>query len=557
MPSLLALEWDDVEARIAIAEVRRGSVVLEQALAVPLPGYLTTGDGKTAGAGPMSMSGAHDLGALGRRINEALVARGVRRAKTLVAVGRANIELKNLTLPPAPADELPELVRFQAEKEFNTLGDDWPLDFIPIPGEADEALTVLAAAISPELVAEIEVTCEAANLTPQRLVLRPCAAASLLSRAKPGDEKRLRLLIDLLPEEADLTVLAGDSVVFMRTARLPVEALKADPLRVLLPEIRRTIAAVHARFHGRSVEEVYLCGEDSSQGVLAKDIGRELGLSTEVFNPLTACTLGDDLRRDMPEHPSRFAPLVGMLLDDAAGDANTIDFLNPRKKREPRNLRKQYTIAAAVVGGVLAIGLAWVWFALNSMDGEIEQLTSTSNQKEPLVKQSKELLDKAKQIDLWLGGEINWLDEIARVANKAPKSPDMMLTSLVIPFHESNKPSVIQLSGFLKDSTLQPTFVSSLRDDRHIISPKGSGESDKIARYKWQVSADVEVKPESAVQPASAKKGPAAGTPGATKVPKTESTSPAESKASPSTTEKPADKAPAEQSTTPQEGKAT
>ena len=61
-------------------------------------------------------------------------------------------------------------------------------------------------------MAEIEVTCQSANLTPERLVLRPCAAASLLSRMHPADESKLRLLVDLLADEADLTVLAGDTV---------------------------------------------------------------------------------------------------------------------------------------------------------------------------------------------------------------------------------------------------------------------------------------------------------------------------------------------------------
>src|SRR5262245_65905776 len=155
MPNLIALEWDDAEARIAVADVRRGGMILEQAFAVALPAEKTAPDASGA-TGTISISGAHDLGAIGRRINEALTARGIRRMKTLVGVGRANIELKNLTLPPAPPDELPELVRFQAEREFNTLTDEWPLDFLPIPGETEGALTVLAAAISPELVAEIQ-----------------------------------------------------------------------------------------------------------------------------------------------------------------------------------------------------------------------------------------------------------------------------------------------------------------------------------------------------------------------------------------------------------------
>ena len=375
MPNLIALEWDDAEARVAVADSRRGSVVLEQAFSVALPKDKTSPEASGAATGTISISGAHDLGAIGRRIDDALTARGIRRVRTLVAVGRANIELKNLTLPPAPADELPELVRFQAEREFNTLTDEWPLDFLPIPGDEGETITVLAAAISPELVAEIQITCEGANLTPQRLILRPCAAASLLSRTKPGEEHKLRLLVDLLTEEADLTVLAGDSPVFMRTVRLPADAT-TDPLRTLLPEIRRTIAAVHARLQGRQIEEIFICGEGQGQEAWAREIGRELNLPTEVFNPLSACTLGGELKSSMPDHPGRFAPLIGMLLDDAAGEANTIDFLNPRKKAEPKTRRRELTIAAAAAAVLLLAGAGWIGLQLHNLDSQIAELDS-------------------------------------------------------------------------------------------------------------------------------------------------------------------------------------
>src|SRR4051812_21847017 len=123
MPQVLALEWDDAEARLAVADVRRGSIVLEQAFAVSLENT-APGSGADTPAGQISLSGAHDLNAIGRRITEALAARGIRRGKTLVGVGRANIELKNISVPPCPVEELPEMVRFQAERDFNTLSDD-------------------------------------------------------------------------------------------------------------------------------------------------------------------------------------------------------------------------------------------------------------------------------------------------------------------------------------------------------------------------------------------------------------------------------------------------
>jgi Tfp pilus assembly PilM family ATPase len=511
MPQLLALEWDDAEARVAVADVRRGSVVLEQAFAVSLPSVRPPGTASAETAGPMSMSGEHDLGAIGRRISEALTARGIRHGKTLVAVGRANIELKNLTLPPAPPEELPELVRFQAEREFNTLTDDWPLDFIPLPSESGEALTVLAAAISPELVGEIQITCQAADLTPSRLILRPCAAASLLSRARPGHEQKLRLLVDMLTDEADLTVLAGDSVVFMRTARLPLEAAQSDPLRALLPEIRRTIAAVHARVHGQQIEEVFLCGEGSTQGLLAREIGRELELPAEIFNPLTCCTLGGDLRRRMPEHPSRFAPLVGMLLDEEEPGIATIDFLNPRRKPEAPSKRRQWTIAAAAAAAVIALGTLWIWLQLNSLDNQIAQAGEQLRQMDPVAKIADENLKKAAEVEKWLGGDVNWLDEIARLAAKAPPAKDLMLTLLSTPSDYLKNTSNMHLEGVARSTSVVEQLPQSLRDDQHEVTPKSAVEDNRQRKdYPWQVKTDIRINPAKA--PVSTEKRPTSNT---------------------------------------------
>jgi len=69
MSNLIALEWDDAEARIAVADSRRGSVVLEQAFSVALPKDKTSPEASGA-TGTISISGAHDLGAIGRRIND-------------------------------------------------------------------------------------------------------------------------------------------------------------------------------------------------------------------------------------------------------------------------------------------------------------------------------------------------------------------------------------------------------------------------------------------------------------------------------------------------------
>ncbi|MCC7087066.1 MAG: hypothetical protein IT427_18860 [Pirellulales bacterium] len=505
MPRLIALEWDDLEARVAVAEVRRGNMTVEQAFAVALPAALAPG----GTAELISASGAHDLGAIGRRIGEALLARGVRKSKTLVAVGRANIELKNLTLPPSPADELPELVRFQAEREFNALADNWPLDFIPQPSAANEPQTVLAAAISPELVAEIEVTCQAANLTPERLILRPCAAASLLSRVHPAEMNKLRLLVDLLNDEADLTVMAGDAVVFLRTARLPHDVLESDPIRALLPEIRRTIAAVQNRFQGQHVSEIFLCGARDDEELLVREIGRDLNLPAELFNPLTCCTLSPELQRALPTHPSRFTPLVGMLLDVAPGGAAVIDFLNPRRKPQRRSQRRKYAVPAIAAAVLLLAGVLTIWFKLYSLNSEIDELNQQIRNLDAAVKVAKETQIKVEQVKSWLAGDVIWLDELVLLSEKVPSNQDVVLTEIKTSLPNrailgtnqaiSGVRATAEINGLAKDRGIWINLPSALKDPAHHASvpvPKADAKegSDK---YPFPFSAKVNITEET------------------------------------------------------------
>src|SRR3954469_19287011 len=181
MSRFVALEWDAKEARIAIGRKRTGGVTVEKALAVPLP---QREEGSTA---------EPDVGAL---LARALSEQGVARCEALVAVGRANIELRFLSTPPVPEEELPEIVRFQAMRQFTTLGDDWPLDFVSLGPNADGGMNVLAAAIAPDLLKQIQKDCTAAGVTIGRLVLRPFAAASLLRGT--AEDGKCRMIVDLL-----------------------------------------------------------------------------------------------------------------------------------------------------------------------------------------------------------------------------------------------------------------------------------------------------------------------------------------------------------------------
>lgn len=478
MPRLLAVEWDSREARVAVAADRGNRVLLEQAFAVELSGREA---GKTLSAQQV-----------GRQVADALQARQIRRGEALVAVGRAGIELKRLSLPPAPEDELPELVRFQALREFHSLGEDWPLDFIPLGGGMEEARTVLAAAISPELVGQIQETCQAAALKPQRLVLRPVAAAALLLRHPQGRREGVRLLVDPLPEEADLTVLADDGVVFVRTARLPLAAEDGDGYRPLLGELRRTLAAANNQLAGRRVEAIYLCGSPQKQAPLVARIQQELNLPAYVFDPLDVVDVDPQLARQMPEHIGRFAPLLGTLIDELFERPPAIDFLHPRRRPAPPSRRGRYIAAAAIVAGVLVLGGLTVWMRLAALDRRIEELARTSVGLEGMVAEARQMSQSTAEIEKWLAGDVLWLDELERLSRRLPGAQDVMVTQLRLASAPGG--GTIQLDGLVRQAAIVDQLEQQLRDESHGVEGRGRQQSPKTGAYGWQFRSTVTVK---------------------------------------------------------------
>jgi Tfp pilus assembly PilM family ATPase len=490
MPQLLALEWDSNEARLAVAASRGNRVVIEQAFAVPLH----VADGEAESAGP-------DVGA---QIAAALAARGIGHADSVVAVGRSSIELRQLALPPAPEEELPEMVRFQAMREFNALEDDWLLDFSPIDTAADGARTVLAAAIDPDLVGQIQKTCETAGLKPQRLVLRPCAAASLFARSEPGGSEQLRLLVDLLADEADLTVMIDRRVVFLRTARLPGDPLeKPDESPALLAEIRRTVAAAQNQLGSRRVESVVLCGRGEQHAALARVIGANLGVPATLFDPFAGLQLGGGLRDALPEHSGRFAPLLGMLVAELEQTGHAIDFLHPRRPPVPPSKRRLLVglgVAAGVlVFGWLAFGQVQRYLLRSELNGLTEQLTARKAEAE----KARKLAAPAVRIEEWRHSEVPWLDVLQLMSRELPPAKETMALSLGFTANKSVKADprgqIGGPRGNIKLDMLAATqeTITAIRkkiDGEHYNAQVGAEQDYSHEHYKRKFDLGVTVK---------------------------------------------------------------
>ncbi len=150
------------------------------------------------------------------------------------------------------------------------------------------SLNVLAAVLSPKQVEQILQVCAASELKPRCLVLRPFAAASLLNRSQVLAAGRNALIVDMLADGADLTVISQGQVVFMRTVRLPATDDPSVQARALLGEVRRTIGAAQAQVSGQRIEQIIICGSATEHPVLAQSLTEALSLDVVLFDPFQA-----------------------------------------------------------------------------------------------------------------------------------------------------------------------------------------------------------------------------------------------------------------------------
>jgi len=478
MTRLLALEWSGAEARVVVASARGERAAFEQAFVVPL-------ETSSREAEPLES-------AAGRQLAEALASRRVGRIDALVALGRSSIELRQLSLPPVPDEELPELVRFQALREFGALEEDWPLDYLPLDEDPSQPRSVLAAAVSPQMVDEVRQACETAGVKLARLTLRPAGAAALLLRRPPQPQVEVRLLVDLLPGEADLTVLVGQKVVFLRCARLSGDPLK-EAAAALLAEIRLTMAAAHNQLAGRRIEQIVLFGAGMAHADLARQIGEQLGTPAELFDPFEGLTLEGELRRALPEQRGRFAALLGMLSDELTDTPQAFDFLHPRRKPEPPSRRNTYALAGFAAALVVLLAVSAGWYQRSQLRAEVQRLQAESKSLDKKVVQAAKSEKAAAEIDKWVSGEIVWLDELHWLAQKFPPAEEAMLKQLKVSTGTAQGEMI--LDGLARNVDAVTRLDRGLNDPRRRVAGKTKGEHESSRQYSVQFRSSLLIAP--------------------------------------------------------------
>jgi len=380
------------------------------------------------------------------QLKESLSQFGLTRSDAIVVVSRANVEMRELTVPPAPNNELPDMVRFIARSEFASLNDNWAFDYVPMSNNETIQRSVLAAGISPELHQQIKTIVEPSGLKVKHIVMRPFASIDLI-HGKLVDGK-CRLIVDPNGDTTDMTIVDGSKLLATRSVRVPE---KSDPNKradTLLSEVRRTIASSRKSLGDKKVSSVIMYGPADQNKFVEGNLKSHLDLEVDFVNPLQHAPTASGLKE--PQRAERYAALLGSLVQHSSSDSHTLDFVNPRRPIVKKaDFSKWYSLGGIGLAALLLACIGcWLW--LNGKANENEKL-----QRQVIDLRDKnngltgdkikvdQVLNEIAEIDRFKLEEVNWLEQLNHYSKNA-LGPD---ETIVDTFDSEVKAVVVDDSG--------------------------------------------------------------------------------------------------------------
>jgi len=457
MGRAIVLEWDPQRALVVGGNVARGGrPSLTRAVGFELPVRDESDE-------PMTLA---------ESLAEGLAAQKLGKGDATVIVERSGAEMRVIEVPPVPDEELPQIVRFQSSREFSSLTDEWLLDYVPLPPLANGQHRVLAAAISPQVVAQIRGCCDKAGLHLKRVMLRPFAVARLLRRS--GRLFGNLLLVERLAETIELTIFADANVQLTRSFRVSAEASVEAIVAQTLGEIRRTLGSFRNQNRDGSIARSLLMVDAPLGEPLAEGLREAIGGDVERVDPWELFQGSASVGCSPPEHSERFAAVLGAFDDASPDPATEIDFINPsRPPAAPSNRTRNLLVVVAVVALLASVG-ALYWMESTRLAGQVAALQAETREMRKDDEGYRDRMAEVQLVDEWVQDRVDWTDELARLSDRLPLPDDVILEQLTLSVDDREHVATLGMRGRVSNSRQVAVIERNLRatDEGRDISGK-------------------------------------------------------------------------------------
>jgi len=470
----VVIDWQRDGLLIATGVRRGSSVVFEQVRLVSVG----ESESKTVTAG--------------QALRTAIQEMGLAKSDAIVIASREVVEIRTLSVPSVDADELPDIIRFQAQRQMANMGETWPLDYILLPNAGHDNKVALAGAISPAHLAEIERAVVAAGMQLSRVVLRPLEIArfALVADTTSTMKEGASVVVCLTDNQADLMLLNGGAVVQLRSTRLPTDGHQIA--NTIVGEIKRSLVAASSQLNGVALSSALLIAPAELAGKVETAVAEAVGCNVAVFDPLVMLPSSYEGAEILTHGAAnRLAAIAGVLGVPQPDKRTLIDFKNP-KKRAPKEVNfTRYILACAAVGLVLLAAGSWWYSTIGAMNQELadlkKEMADNKVKGESAVKQIAEFNEVKKVLDR----SPNWLDELELISLNIPSSEKVMIydPTFVI---GANGEEMIKSKVYGISSEVISEFEDMLRDDdRFRVNSAGLSKSYAWEQYPWETTVSI------------------------------------------------------------------
>jgi hypothetical protein len=384
----LAIDWNPPQLHVLEVDSAKGHARAMQALAVAIEEDLTPASAER----------------VGKKLRDALKAADIAPAPALWTIGRDRIVLKELTIPAAPLNEEPAIVRFQVAKESTEPMADAVIDYTyaapPVPNQPRKVLAVL---VRKSVIQAINAACATAGLKVKAITPRAFAASGLLSRKGPATSTQAVLLPT--GGGAEFLVFRGSDLAWARTF---------PPAANLTAEVRRTL--------------LLLAGQNPDLGEVARVLAPpSLNLGPV---PVPVEPLDPWLPTDKKPEPAE-AYLGPLGLAEACRRKLAINLAAPKEPTASVDHGKRNRTAALIGAGVLVpVLLLFGVVTVAKQRGKIQELTLEKEQLDQDWTKFEQVRADVNGLKDWEQTSVSWIDELYDIAARFPHEQGLRISQV-------------------------------------------------------------------------------------------------------------------------------
>ncbi len=488
MSKKIIIDWQQDSLIVAVGQAHAGTVTIdrlnEQAIGRSTEGSVGGEDEPQ----PLNTDAAQ---ALARAIDEL----GLRKSEAAIILSRDLVEVRTISIPRIEAAELPDLIRFQAQRQLANMGDAWTLDYVLLPDSpGQEMLTALVGALSPAILQSIETACERAGITPTHVVLRPFEIARLVAASGTLPGGGPALVVCLSDRQADLLILDQGQIVQVRSTKLPDQT---EPWRTALGgELRRSLMAASVQLSNKEINRALLIASPTAAQNAVELLSELLDCQIARIDPISLLGGEASHHRQIVEHSAhRLAGIAGSLSLPSSVANSKIDFKDPKRRPPPKKNTRTYILAAAAALLLAAGGLTWWLRVQGELDDQLAYFQSEKESHKAAVAAAQERVSQVQEIDRFLQAAPNWLDEVAYLAEKMPPAEKVLIGEPTFTVLNDGSGRITMPVAVDSSPTIK-AFESSLRDEHYgVVGSKSTMlDSPLFDRYQWRIDETITVR---------------------------------------------------------------